>query len=170
MQSQCAPAVNVLHLSDAPWCGVKNTHAGSRHVKTTFPTKKKWEAGHCLKDRNEPCHIMWVILRNCGEVKAPWNSLFSFSNRECINLFVLNRQVLEVMAAAREEDPLELANTIYNNTVKIFFSSSWWQKRLRSMTLMYFYECVCVCLQVYGYISEFPNWKYILVLSRNNTH
>ncbi|CAA9997699.1 unnamed protein product [Nesidiocoris tenuis] len=79
-----------LHLeTDCPYCDIRPTHAGFKHVKTKFETSKKWRPNALLKGRNEPCTIA---------------------------------QVLEVMAAIRNEDEVTLCDQIFNNTLRLFFS------------------------------------------------
>ena len=83
------PAERLLLETDGPWCDIRPTHAGHQFVVSTWPTRKgkKWEAGCCVKNRTEPCHV---------------------------------RQVLEVVAGARGEDPAALAAQVHENTVRLF--------------------------------------------------
>ena len=80
----------LLLETDAPWCGIKPSHASSKFIKSEFPKRKpeKYEVGFLVKDRNEPCMI---------------------------------GQVLEVVAAVRQQDPVELAETVYRNSERLFF-------------------------------------------------
>ncbi|CAM9419526.1 unnamed protein product [Laminaria digitata] len=84
------PSDKLMLETDAPWCEIRPSHAGSGSVKTSIPFRKssKFETGFCVKGRQEPCHIV---------------------------------QVLEVVAAARGEDPGELAAQAMENTRRVFF-------------------------------------------------
>jgi len=63
------PLEKTLLETDAPWCDVRPTHAGTKFLTSggsaevaTFETvkKEKWSRDKCVKGRNEPCHIRGV--------------------------------------------------------------------------------------------------------------
>ncbi len=85
------PLDRLLLETDAPYCGIKKTHAGYKNIMTHFPQKdkKKFNADiHQLIDgRTEPC---------------------------------LAVQVLEVLAAVRGGSTEELAQQIAENTERLF--------------------------------------------------
>ena len=59
------PLERIVLESDAPWCGIKPTHAG--HAFTRPPTtwdapvkKERWRPGAAVRDRAEPAHVLLV--------------------------------------------------------------------------------------------------------------
>lgn len=87
------PTDRLMIETDCPWCEVKPTHPGYRHVVTKYPAvkKEKYSAASAtqVKNRNEPANIV---------------------------------KVLEILAAIRNENIEELAAAIYENTTRLFFN------------------------------------------------
>ena len=61
------PLERILLETDCPYCDIRNSHAGSQHVKTVFPRKNKDKYDPqdseftIVRDRNEPCTIVQVV-------------------------------------------------------------------------------------------------------------
>ncbi|XP_018331871.1 putative deoxyribonuclease TATDN1 isoform X2 [Agrilus planipennis] len=86
------PADCLLVETDCPWCEIRPSHAGYKYI-------------------SKENHFQSVK-------KEKWSADFMVKNRnEPANI----RQVFEVLAAIRNEDPNSLSEIIYNNTLKLFF-------------------------------------------------
>ncbi|XP_017148174.1 putative deoxyribonuclease TATDN1 [Drosophila miranda] len=86
------PNDRIMLETDCPWCGIRSSHAGHKHVSTKFPTvkkKEKWTAESLIDGRCEPCQIS---------------------------------QVLEAIAGIKQEPKEKLAEIYYQNTLDVFFS------------------------------------------------
>mmetsp|Transcript_26959 Transcript_26959/g.39667 ORF Transcript_26959/g.39667 Transcript_26959/m.39667 type:complete len:316 (+) Transcript_26959:376-1323(+) len=57
------PMEKLVVETDAPWCGIKASHASSAHVSTKFAEvkKEKFVLGCMVKDRNEPAKVLEVV-------------------------------------------------------------------------------------------------------------
>ncbi|XP_049876661.1 deoxyribonuclease TATDN1 [Pectinophora gossypiella] len=87
------PKDRLLIETDCPWCEVKPTHPGFAYVATKYPSVKK--------DK--------FTVDSNNQVKG---------RNEPVNIV----QVLEILAAIRKENIDDLAQAIYDNTNKLFFT------------------------------------------------
>ncbi|KAL6145452.1 hypothetical protein ACLB2K_056139 [Fragaria x ananassa] len=85
------PIERMMIETDSPYCGIKNSHAGIKFVKSTWPSKKKekYDQECIVKDRNEPCLVRQVL-----EVVAGCKGI---------------------------SDVSQLSRTLYQNTCRVFF-------------------------------------------------
>ena len=81
------PVDRLLLETDCPWCGIKNTHASKKYVKTEFETSKKFKDGCCVKDRTEPCHIVQVAEVMAALLKIGVEELSEIVYKNTVTLF-----------------------------------------------------------------------------------
>lgn len=57
------PSDRLMVETDSPWCEIKQTHPGFKHIMTKFPSskKEKYSPGCQVKGRNEPANIVQVV-------------------------------------------------------------------------------------------------------------
>ena len=61
------PLERIMLETDAPYCEIRASHAGSKYVKSKLPAKNKRTPDYLLKGRNEPCKIL-EVLQAVGQI------------------------------------------------------------------------------------------------------
>lgn len=72
------PLARLMVETDAPWCGIRPSHASHAYVKTPVGVqkdKKKWERGCAVKGRNEPGCLGQVVDVVSGLIGASFEDV-----------------------------------------------------------------------------------------------
>lgn len=72
-----------------PYCDVRSTHTGYQYIQTKFPAQaeKKFVAGQCVKNRQEPCHIIQVAEIVAGVKNLPFSEVANECYANSLQLF-----------------------------------------------------------------------------------
>nr|XP_016940755.1 putative deoxyribonuclease TATDN1 [Drosophila suzukii] len=84
------PNDRIMLETDCPWCGIRPSHAGHKHVTTKFATvkkKEKWTAESLIDGRCEPCQISQVLEAIAGIKQEPKEKLAELYYQNTLNLF-----------------------------------------------------------------------------------
>ncbi|CAG7818948.1 unnamed protein product, partial [Allacma fusca] len=82
------PNDKLLLETDAPWCGMRPSHAGSKYIQTKFEAAKKtWSETTMYKQRNEPQTILNILEVVAGLKSMDAGALGAQVYENSVNLF-----------------------------------------------------------------------------------
>jgi TatD DNase family protein len=107
------PLDRLMLETDAPWCGIKNTHPGKPFVTSAWETRDKKKLFKALEEAETAGDAAAVLAE-----EALLRSVTVKDRCEPCHI----AQVAEVLAAARGEDPRDVAEACRANARRVFFA------------------------------------------------
>jgi TatD DNase family protein len=97
------PVERMMIETDSPYCDIKNTHAGIKFVKSTWPSKKKekYDQESLVKGRNEPCLVRQVLevvagYKGLGDLNQVSSTLYHNTCRHVFSFSVSHNFMTEI--------------------------------------------------------------------------
>lgn len=88
------PLDRMVIETDAPWCEVRRSHAGHKHIGTHWETvaKEKQRDTAMVKSRNEPCKLVQVVEVIAGHRGIPVEDVVEACYRNTMDIFFNNEK------------------------------------------------------------------------------